>query len=69
MTGVAKAWNKTIRASQVIPIYPLQEDVRVGDLYVVQHPIEDEPQSWGAVGYLPLTKFVGRLHPKGMFAT
>jgi len=69
LTGVAKAWNKTIRASQVIPIYPLQEDVRVGDLYVVQHPIEDEPQSWGAVGYLPLTKFVGRLHPKGMFAT
>jgi len=33
---VAKDWCLTIRASQVIPVYPLTEDLQPGDVFLVQ---------------------------------
>src|ERR1043166_2039508 len=38
LSEVAKGWCRTIRASQVIPVYPLTEDVQVGDLFIMQRP-------------------------------
>ena len=31
---VARDWCLTIRASQIIPVYPLDEDIQVGDVFV-----------------------------------
>ena len=38
MEGVAKGWCETIRASQVVPVYPLTQDLLVGDVFLVQTP-------------------------------
>ncbi len=59
---VAKEWSKTIRASQVIPIYPLSEDLQPGDCFVVEVPTEDEVQLWEREGFLPLVHHVARLN-------
>src|SRR5258708_6173602 len=61
LSQVAKGWCLNIRASQVIPVYPLSEDVRVGDMYIVQYPIEDEVALYENEGFLPLTHQIGRL--------
>ena len=58
---VAKEWSKTIRASQVIPIYPLSEDLQPGDCFVVQEPIEDEVRLFEGSGFLPLTHHAVRV--------
>lgn len=58
---VAKEWSRTIRASQVIPIYPLSEDLQPGDCFVVEVPTEDEVQLWEREGFLPLVHHVARL--------
>jgi len=36
LEGVAKGWCETIRASQIIPVYPLTQDLTVGDVFLVQ---------------------------------
>ena len=64
-SDVAKNWCLTIRASQVIPVYPLTEDVRVGDLFIVERPIEDEVKLYQQNGFLPLTHQIGRVDLKG----
>jgi hypothetical protein len=64
LSEVAKGWCRTIRASQVIPVYPLTQDVRVGDLFVVQRPVESEAQIYEEEGFLPLGTHVGRLWPR-----
>ncbi len=51
---VAKGWCKTIRASQVIPVYPLTEDLRPGDVFLVRRPIADQAKDWHDKGYLVL---------------
>ena len=61
LSHVAKGWCLTIRASQVIPIYPLSEDIQVGDLYIVQKPLEDEVYEYEKSGFLPLGENIGRL--------
>jgi hypothetical protein len=33
--NVARDWCMTIRASQVIPVYPLTEDLQPGDIFLV----------------------------------
>ena len=33
---VAREWCTAIRANQMIPVYPLNQDVRPGDVYLVQ---------------------------------
>jgi len=42
LARVAKDWSLSIRASQVIPVYPLTEDLQPGDVFLVQTPIEDQ---------------------------
>ena len=37
---VAKDWALIFRASQVIPVYPLTEDLQPGDVLLVSTPIE-----------------------------
>jgi len=64
---VAKDWCETIRASQVIPVYPLTEDVLPGDVFLVQTPIEDQQKIYAARGFLPLENMVARLAPGGYF--
>lgn len=58
---VAKDWCMTIRASQIIPVYPLSEDVEVGDVYLVQSSIEDQVEAYKANGFLPFDLLVTRL--------
>ena len=51
---VAKDWCETIRASQVIAVYPLTQDVQPGDIFLVQTPIDKQQQAYKADGFLPL---------------
>src|SRR4051812_41615507 len=40
LARIAKDWSLSIRASQVIPVYPLTEDLQPGDVFLVQTPIK-----------------------------
>lgn len=51
---VAKSWCQTIRASQVIPVYPLTEDLRPGDVFLVRRTIADQASEWKEKGFLAL---------------
>ena len=62
---VAKDWSMTIRASQVIPVYPLTEDLQPGDVFLVQVPIEQQQQVYKQKGFLPLDNLVDRITPGG----
>lgn len=66
LSRVAKGWCLTIRASQVIPVYPLTEDLEVGDMFIVQKPLEDEVDEYETSGFLPLGQHLYRLHPTGI---
>src|SRR5438552_1955180 len=61
LTEVAKGWCRNIRASQVLPVYPLTEDVQVGDVFIVQRPVEDEVNLYNEKGFLPLGHHLVRL--------
>ena len=50
---VAKDWALVIRASQVIPIYPLSEDLQPGDVLLVSTPIEEQVALYKEKGFLP----------------
>jgi hypothetical protein len=60
---VAKDWCMTIRASQVIPVYPLTEDVQPGDIFLVRTRTEDQAREYKGRGFLPLDHLVGRFQP------
>jgi len=62
---VAKDWCTTIRASQVLCVYPLSEDVQVGDLYLVNRSIADQVNEYQARGFLPFDLLLTRLQPNG----
>jgi hypothetical protein len=62
---VAKDWSYVIRASQVMPVYPLTEDLFPGDLFLVQTPIDRQQDRWKDRGYLPLDNHLARLRPSG----
>jgi len=62
---VAKDWCLTIRASQVLPVYPLTEDLQVGDIFLVDQPIEDEAEALEQDGFLPLDNVIARMEPTG----
>jgi hypothetical protein len=62
---VAKDWSMTIRASQVIPLYPLTEDVQPGDIFLVQVSVDDQQKIFSEKGFLPLDNHIGRLPPTG----
>lgn len=61
---VAKDWCLTIRASQVLPVYPLTEDVQPGDVFLVQTPIRRQVEVYKERGFLPLDNHLTRLAPK-----
>ena len=61
LEGVAKGWCEMIRASQVIPVYPLTEDLSVGDVFLVQTPISDQASDYKKKGFLPLDDALVRL--------
>ncbi len=63
LAGVAKDWAMTIRASQVIPIYPLREDLEPGDVFLVTTPLQDQATQYRESGFLPLDQQLARLHP------
>jgi hypothetical protein len=62
---VAKDWCLTLRASQVIPVYPLTEDVQPGDVFLVQVPMGRQQEIYIEKGFLPLDNHLTRLHPDG----
>ena len=65
LARVAKDWSLSIRASQVIPVYPLTEDLQPGDVFLVQTPVEEQVKVYLAKGFLPLENLLTRLSPAG----
>jgi hypothetical protein len=63
LESVAKDWCLTIRASQVIPVYPMTEDLQPGDIFLVQLPITEQHTQYKQRGFLPLDNHLGRLQP------
>lgn len=61
---VAKDWALTIRASQVIPVYPLTADMQPGDIFLVQTPISKETATYLEKGFLALDLLYARLNLK-----
>jgi hypothetical protein len=58
---MAKNWCETIRASQVIPVYPLTEDLQVGDVFLVETTVASQAQEYQKRGFLALDDFRVRL--------
>lgn len=65
LEAVAKDWCMTIRASQVIPVYPLTADMQPGDIFLVQTTIDRQQEIYKKRGFLPLDNHLARLHPTG----
>ncbi|HVR73112.1 MAG TPA: hypothetical protein VMT52_02215 [Planctomycetota bacterium] len=66
---VAKDWALTIRASQVIPVYPLTEDLQPGDVFLVRMPIQAQHEEYRRRGFLPLDQHFTRLDDLDYSAT
>lgn len=58
---VAKDWSLTIRAAQVIPVYPLTRDIWPGDVFLTTTPIGEEVALFESRGFLPLDVHLVRL--------
>jgi hypothetical protein len=58
---VAKDWSMTIRASQIMPVYPLDEDIRPGDVYLSANDVNTEIATWEKKGFLPLINRYDRI--------
>lgn len=65
LARVARDWCLTIRASQVLPVYPLTEDLQVGDVFLVSSPLSQEVHDLEADGFLPLDNVIARIQPTG----
>lgn len=63
LARVAKDWCLTVRASQVLPVYPLSEDVQPGDVFLVHTPLEEQVRIYEDRGFLPLENLAARLNP------
>jgi hypothetical protein len=61
LQSVAKDWCLTLRASQVLPVYPLTEDLQPGDMFLVTRTVEDQADEYSERGFLSFDRFVGRL--------
>jgi len=59
---VAKDWALVVRASQLIPVYPLTEDLQPGDVLLVSTPIEEQAAVYKQKGFLPLDQHLKRLY-------
>src|SRR6185503_20178007 len=62
---VAKDWCMVIRASQVIPVYPLSEDILPGDVYLVTTTADAQHNEYKKKGFLALDNMIARLNPNG----
>lgn len=62
---IAKDWSTVIRASQVIPVYPLTEDLQPGDIFLVQVPVDEQEKIYKERGFLPFDNMIHRLNPTG----
>lgn len=62
---VAKDWSSVIRASQVIPVYPLTEDLQPGDIFLVQLTVDRQHELYDQEGFLPLDNMIRRVNPRG----
>jgi len=60
---VAKDWSMVIRASQVIPVYPLTEDLQPGDVFLVQQTVDTQHTVYTKKGFLPLDNMIWRINP------
>lgn len=65
LEAVARDWCMTIRASQVIPVYPLTEDLQPGDVFLVQLTVDKQQQAYEKKGFLPLDNHLARIAPDG----
>jgi len=65
LEDVAKDWCETIRASQIIAVYPLTEDLQPGDVFLVQLPVERQQEAYKRKGFLPLDHHICRINPTG----
>lgn len=65
LESVAKDWSMTIRASQVIPVYPMTEDLMPGDVFLVQRTVDTQHKAYEAKGFLPFENHLVRLDPSG----
>lgn len=68
LEAVAKDWCAVIRASQVVPVYPLSEDLQPGDVFLVQTTVDTQHRIYAKKGFLPLDHQVARLDPSGYAA-
>jgi len=59
--AAARDWSLVIRGSQVIPVYPLTEDLQPGDILLVTTPIEQQADVYRKSGFLPLDQMLVRL--------
>ena len=57
---VAKDWSMVIRASQVIPVYPLTEDLQPGDIFLVLTPVQAQHEEYRKRGFLALDQHMSR---------
>ncbi len=65
LARVAKDWSLGVRASQVIPVYPLTEDIQPGDVFLVQTPLDEQVKVFTDKGFLPLENLVTRIAVDG----
>lgn len=63
MELVARDWCMVIRASQVIPLYPLSQDMQPGDVFLVSRTVADQSRRYRERGFLPTDLRVCRLFP------
>jgi hypothetical protein len=65
LARVAKDWCETIRASQVLPVYPLTEDLQPGDLILAGTPLTEQEGEYRKNGFLPIDNLLGRIPLRG----
>ncbi len=58
---VARDWCLTIRASQIVPVYPLTEDLRPGDAFLVTRTAQQQHTDYRKRGFLPFDHHLGRI--------
>lgn len=59
--GLQVKWSEALRRQGVQPLFPLREDVQVGDIYASRVPPGEEARILGERGYVPLDLFLARL--------
>jgi len=59
--ATTRDWFATLRAAQVLPVYPLTEDLEPGDVFLVTLPIQRQHEVYERDGYVPLDMMGPRL--------